>query len=129
MATPLESQLAEFFRGTGDAIACVYLFGSVARGDSDAKSDIDIAVLYQQEPTSGFDALGIPLAAELGRLLGRPVDVVVMNRAPVDLVHRILRDGVLVFETDPAFRVRFEVSARSKYLDLKPVLDLYRRAG
>jgi hypothetical protein len=30
--------------------------------------------------------------------LGRPVDLVALKRAPADLVHRVLRDGVLVFD-------------------------------
>lgn len=122
-----ERTLADFFIRGDDAIACVYLFGSVARGEAKANSDIDLAVLYRNGPPPGFDALGIPLAGELERLLGKRVDVVVMNSAPVDLIHRILRDGILVFERDKSARVRFEVLARSKYFDLKPILDRYRR--
>lgn len=127
MTLSYERTLADFFSRGDDAIACVYLFGSVARGEAKANSDIDLAVLYRNGPPPGFDALGIPLAGELERLLGKRVDVVVMNSAPVDLIHRILRDGILVFERDKSARVRFEVLARSKYFDLKPILDRYRR--
>lgn len=128
MTLPFVQQLAEFFQAGNEAIACGYLFGSVTRGEASEKSDIDIAVLYRHSPTPGFDAVGVPLAGELERLLGKPVDVVVMNSAPVDLIHRILRDGILIFDRDPVFRVRFEVIARNKYFDLKPILDRYRRA-
>lgn len=128
MTLPFVQQLADFFQTGNEAIVCAYLFGSVARGEANEKSDIDIAVLYRHSPPPGFDAVGVPLAGELERLLGKPVDVVVMNSAPVDLIHRILRDGILIYERDAAFRVRFEVAARNKYFDLKPILDRYRRS-
>jgi len=53
--------------------------------------------------------------------------VVVLNDAPADLVHRVLRDGVLVLETDRSARIRFEVAKRNEYFDLLPILRRYRR--
>ena len=50
-----------------------------------------------------------------------------LDRAPVDLVHRVLRDGLLVLDRDPPRRIRFEMRARLEYLDLLPVLRRYRR--
>lgn len=51
------------------------------------------------------------------RLLGRPVQAVVLDRAPVDLIHRVLRDGRLAHESDRSPRIAFEVAARREYLD------------
>ena len=51
-----------------------------------------------------------------------------MNLAPVDLVHRILRDQSLLLDRDPSARIRFEVDARNRYFDLKSLLDQYRAA-
>jgi len=45
-----------------------------------------------------------------------------LNDAPPDLVHRVLRDGRLVLESDRTARVRFEVSARNAYFDVLPTL-------
>jgi hypothetical protein len=53
---------------------------------------------------------------------------VVVNQAPVDLVHRILRDGRLLCEHDRSKRVAFEVDARNRYFDLLPHLQRYREA-
>ena len=51
----------------------VRVFGSVARGDSSAKSDIDLLVDFEPD-SSLFDLLH--LTEELEKLLGHPVDVV-----------------------------------------------------
>jgi hypothetical protein len=118
----LRSQLA---RDPGDAVAA-YLFGSVARGEAGPASDVDVGVLYRSEPPPGLAGLAFPLEGELERRLGRRVQLVVLNRAPVDLVHRVLRDGVLVLDRDPSARIRFEVRVRNEYFDLLPLLRRYR---
>jgi predicted nucleotidyltransferase len=37
-------------RYAGEDVACAYLFGSTARGESRASSEVDLAVLYEPEP-------------------------------------------------------------------------------
>lgn len=128
-ASPLAERIAGFLAARGEGVVCAYLFGSVARGDAGPGSDVDVAVLLEAPPPPTLEGAGFRLEGDLERALGRPVDLVVLNRAPVDLVHRVLRDGVLVFEADRAARVRFEVRARNQYFDLRPILDRYRRAG
>jgi uncharacterized protein len=121
-------QLEAFFNLDHSGIVCVYVYGSLARGEADGASDVDVAVLYAQEPPPTLEGLGIELGYTLERLLGKPVDLVILNRAPLDLIHRVLRDGVLVYDGDPSSRIRFEVHARSAYFDLLPYLRQYRRA-
>ena len=48
---------------------------------------------------------------------------------PADLIHRVLRDGVLLVDRNPNRRIAFEVRARNDYFDLLPYLTEYRRAG
>jgi len=86
-----------------------------------------VAVLYSGALPSTLGSPALTLEGELERLLGRPVEVVVLNSAPVDLVHRVLRDGRLVFEGDRSARIAFEVKARNEYFDLFPILRRYRR--
>jgi hypothetical protein len=62
------------------------------------------------------------------RHLGRPVDLLVLNQTPVDLIHRVLRDGILIHYSNPSARICFEVKARNEYFDLLPYLWQYRRA-
>jgi predicted nucleotidyltransferase len=122
-------RLQAFFARCHQGVTCAYLYGSTARGEAHAASDIDITVLYTQDPPATLDGLEFELANKLERHLGRPVDLLVLNRASVDLIHRILRDGVLVFDGDPSARIRFEVKARNEYFDLLPYLRQYRRTA
>jgi predicted nucleotidyltransferase len=121
------TRLEEHFRAHPDGLVCAWLFGSVARGTAGARSDVDVAVLLERAPAPTLAGLEGELATAIERHLGARVDLVVANRAPVDLVHRILRDGVLVLDRLPLERARFEARSRSAYFDLKPFLDRYRR--
>jgi predicted nucleotidyltransferase len=121
--------LRQFFEHCPEALVCVYLYGSRARGTAGQASDVDLAVLYAVDPPDTLEGLGLDLAADLEQRLGQTVDLLVLNRAPVDLIHRVLRDGVLVCERDRSARIRFEVRKRNDYFDLLPYLRQYRRAA
>ncbi len=122
----LEEQLIEYFRPRPDVCA-VYLFGSRASGSERADSDVDVGLLYFEAPRAALTSTTFMDQANLADKLGVPVDLIVMNTAPADLVHRILSAQQLLLDKDPAFRVRFEVRRRNEYFDLKPILDQYRR--
>ena len=123
------ANLQRYFNVHSEGIACVYLHGSVARGTPRSDSDIDLAILLEEERPPTLPDSGAALAGEIEAKLSLPIDVVLLNSAPVDLVHRVLRDGIIVFEHNPLARIRFEVQARNAYFDLKPYLDEYRRAA
>jgi predicted nucleotidyltransferase len=125
---PIEARLREFFarEAAGEPIVAAYLFGSVARGTDRKGSDVDVAVLYEKSP-AGLDRFA--LEGEIERFLRRPVQVVSLERAPADLVHRVLRDGKLLLDRDRSRRIAFEVRARNEYFDLEPIRRRYRRLG
>ena len=128
MVTPqLEGTIRGFFQDRRPDVLAVYLFGSRARGNSHSHSDIDIAVLLAKSPGSTLDGLCLDLEADLERYLETEVDLLVLNNAPVDLIHRVLRDDRLLLDRDPSARIRFEVKVRNEYFDIEPVLKLYRR--
>lgn len=121
----IRDQLARDPRG----VVAAYLFGSQARGDARPDSDVDVAVLYGEAPPRTLAGQPFDTEDELAGALGRPVQLVVLNTASPDLVHRVLRDGILVVDRDRSARIRFEVAARNAYFDLKPFLDRYRRVS
>jgi uncharacterized protein len=121
-----ERSIADYFRDK-PGIAAVYLFGSVAKGTARADSDVDIGVLYERPPPQTLQGQPFAEEADLAEHFARRVQIIVMNQAPADLVHRILRDGILVLEPDKSRRIAFEVQARNRYFDLLPMLREYRK--
>ncbi|MGH8727342.1 MAG: type VII toxin-antitoxin system MntA family adenylyltransferase antitoxin [Burkholderiales bacterium] len=117
----------DYFAQHARGVVAVYVFGSVARGESRAGSDIDIGVLFAQTPAATLSGPVLEIEGKLEQLLGKRVQLVALNDAPVDLMHRVLRDGEIVFESDRSARIRFEVAARNEYFDLLPILRRYRK--
>ena len=126
MIADLDRHLAEVFRDVPGVVA-VYIFGSVARGQERPASDVDVAVLFAERPPSSFDAQPYALEALLERRLGRAVEIVVLNGAPVDLRIRVQRDGRVVVDRDRAARLWYEVGTRNEAWDLEPILRRYRQ--
>lgn len=122
----LDRHVEEIFRDVPGVVA-VYIFGSVARGQERPESDVDVAVLFADAPAPTFDAQPYALEALLERRLGRPVEIVVLNRAPVDLRIRVQRDGCIAVDRDPAARLRYEVRTRNEAWDIEPILRRYRQ--
>lgn len=102
-----------------------YLFGSRARGDAGALSDIDVAVFIDEDLAEpgpyGYDAeLITDLMIELGT---NEIDVVLLNQAPPLLYHRVLRDGKLLVTRNVAATTTRAGYALSRYLDFVPQME------
>lgn len=121
-----EHVLREFFAAQPREIIAAFLFGSVARGTARARSDVDVAVLYAALRPATLEGLPLDFEARIEKLMGRPAQVIMLNTAPVGLVHRVLRDGVLLLDRDPSARIKFEVRARNEFFDLQPIVARYR---
>jgi predicted nucleotidyltransferase len=112
-----------------------YLFGSVARKDNQAHSDLDVAVFIDETiADDGLFGYQAALTADLMSGLGtNAVDVVILNHAPPLLYHRILRDGIRLVSRDLRATTTREARALSRYCDFVPQLEKIdgggRRAG
>ena len=126
MDDEVRRQLRAYFEAHPTGLVAVYLYGSIARGDADSDSDVDVGVLFATDPPATFAAQPYDLEAALEDRIRCPVQVVILNLAPVDLRARVLRDGEIVFEADRAGRIRFEVQTRNEAFDLEPILRRYR---
>jgi hypothetical protein len=125
-ASAIQAELKAFFAEDSRGAVAVYLFGSVARGEARTDSDVDVGVLFASDPPATLAAPQFAIEAALERQLRRPVQVVALNQASADLVHRVLRDGHLVLDHDRSARIRFEVRSRNQYFDLAPIRRRYR---
>jgi predicted nucleotidyltransferase len=123
----LIQRVTEALASSDGRLVTAYLFGSVARATDRPASDVDVAILLRSEPTGELDGMRFSVEGDLERASGRRCHVVLLNSAPPDLVHRVLRDGLPLVDRDPATRLVFEVRARNEYFDLLPVLERYRR--
>lgn len=108
-----------------DEVLEAYLFGSRARRQAQPRSDVDVAVYIDEGRARDGDwGYRAQLATELmGALRTNDVDVVVLNRAPILLYHRVLRDGVRLFSRDLRATTTRAGQALSRYFDFLPQLD------
>lgn len=97
-----------------------YLFGSQATGAGQPHSDVDVAVYARPVADTGF-GYKAELTAYLMAALGENrVDVVLLDRAPPLLYHRVLRDGVRLLARDLRATTAREGAALSRYCDFLP---------
>jgi predicted nucleotidyltransferase len=104
------------------AVVAAYLFGSAASGRRRAKSDIDLAILVEEDAADTFPLLSF--VTSMGKLCGCRVDVVILNRAGEILKHQVRKSGRLLFEREPRKRKTYEISGRKAYEDF---LHLHRK--
>ncbi|WP_054937530.1 type VII toxin-antitoxin system MntA family adenylyltransferase antitoxin [Moorella stamsii] len=105
-------------------VVAAYLFGSYARGTGRERSDIDVAVLFvgSEDKLQRFDRR-LEIIIDLERVTGKKVDVIDIQAAPLLLQHQILKDGILLVDKNPRYRVAFEVWSRRTYFDLQSFLE------
>ena len=98
---PTATQVIEVLRARQPAlrragILHLSLFGSVARGDADVDSDIDLAAVF--DPAAQMDLIRmVGLERELGALLGRPVQILPEPVHKPRLKANLERDRVRAF--------------------------------
>lgn len=125
----IAERIAEILRPRLEILEA-YLFGSLAREDTNPESDVDIAVFVERTsapvPPFGYAA---ELAADVTTAVGgAAVDVVVLNDAPPLLYQRVLRDGIRLLARDLRATTTREGRALSRYCDYVAQLQKIDRA-
>lgn len=129
----VSAALGELLDHVRDAVAAepgaaaAYVYGSVARGQASALSDLDVAVVVPRElAEEGRAALQRRLITVLERRLpGRRVEVRFLDELPIAVRARAVQEGVRVLDRDQPLRVRQEVQTRMEYHDFL----FFERAG
>ena len=101
----------------------VYLYGSVTTGRTTPFSDVDIALLVDDD-LSPLERLKLTLSIQLDladRCDISNADVRIINDAPLVFRGRVVCDGLLVYARDEGERVEFETTTRLRYFDYLPV--------
>ena len=113
--TSVSTKITERLSQILPEIMAAYIFGSFVGQDS--FRDIDIGILLSA------DELAQPLAYELNieNLLEKeielPVDVRVLNGAPLSFQQNVIQKGLLIVDKDPNRRAAFEGNVRKQYFD------------
>jgi predicted nucleotidyltransferase len=107
------------------AVRFATVFGSQARGQERAGSDIDIGLLLDPDTPE----LRVKIEAELGRAAKRQVDLVFLESAPPLLRFEIARDGVLLVARDRNDWVDFRTRAMLDWWDWAPTARLIDEAA
>ena len=123
----LPEKLRSLVAGAPADVVAVYLYGSQARGTASPDSDIDLGILLREAPPPKLRSTARTIESDVERAVRIPAEAVVLNTASADLIHRVLRDGILLLDRDRATRILFEVLARNEYFDPAPIRRLYRR--
>ncbi len=106
-------------------IVFVYVFGSFNTGEK--FNDIDIAIyLSDGDRASALDK-ELSLEVELLNRLQLPVDVRILNFAPLPFVYNVLKTGRVIVDRDSVLRSDFESLSYRKYFDFKRFRDEYLR--
>ncbi len=106
-------------------ISLVYLFGSRVTGQVGPMSDTDVAILVEP-PADEFEIQARFHHALAELLQTERIDVVVLNRAPIELAYAVIATGELLYMKDNATRVEYEAKVLGLYGDYLPVLRLFQ---
>jgi len=104
-----------------EEIIFAYLHGSFLTHDF---RDIDIAVYLKKDEDVLYE---VELGVELEKILKFPVDVRVLNSAPLTFKFKVIKDGLLLFSRDERIRSDFEALTISEYHDFSYFRKRYRR--
>ena len=119
-------------------IAAAYLYGSFAKGGQSPMSDVDIAILLNDDAPQGRELIHEVdyLTYRVAKALAvKEIDLIELNRQGLVFIHNVLKTGKLIYDAVPGFRIKFTAKIISEYCDFEPTVrfmdkyyyDGYRR--
>jgi predicted nucleotidyltransferase len=118
-----------------EELVAVYLYGSSVTGKLRVESDIDIAILPSYK-TSGDERLILISQVEsiIAKILGekgirREISIVNLRDKFLSLTlqHKIVTEGLLLYEKESMERLEFENAVKREYFDFVPYLARLRK--
>lgn len=104
------------------AVLAVLLFGSVARGETTAASDVDICLVLDP------DAAVLAERRRLDYLAGVDLDVQVFQALPLYVRRRVLREGRVLLSKDDDRLYELAIRTAKAFEDFKPIYRRYLEA-
>ena len=105
-----------------------YLYGSSISQPIPFNSDVDVAIYLEPSDIKSYirkeEELTISLITKLHK---DKIDLRILNVLPLLLQYNILKEGIPIFIRDESERIDFEVKVMSRFFELKPYLEEYKR--
>ncbi len=102
-----------------EEIEFAYLYGSFV--NSFPFHDIDLGIYVKGIREEESTPYGLAMSREFSKKVKIPIDVRVLNFAPVLFLYHVIR-GLLIFERNEEVRVQVVEKTVQEYLDLKPMI-------
>ena len=103
-------------------VLAVILFGSVARGEQTAHSDVDICLVLTPERVSDKSVLS---RKRLEYLAQFDLDVQIFQALPLYIRHRVLKEGQVLFVRDEDLLYEVAFRTAQAFEDFKPIYYRY----
>ncbi|MGE3153896.1 MAG: nucleotidyltransferase domain-containing protein [Nitrospiraceae bacterium] len=100
-------------------VTVAYLYGSCL--SETMFHDVDVGLYLHPSASGRSSSIAAELEDRLSSMLGLPVDIRVLNEAPVTFVYHVLRGSLLLCRDERFLSATLEDVAR-RYLDLAPLL-------
>jgi predicted nucleotidyltransferase len=105
-------------------VIVVYLFGSSARGETKPLSDIDIALLLNDDSDEHNIEARILIDA-MKMMETEKIDMINLNHAPLHIRYGVLKDRKILYCSDHTKRADFETSVVMEYLDFAHIRSMF----
>jgi len=102
---------------TKEYVLFAYIFGSFASEGS--FKDIDIGIFVAGEKFKSPLRLELDMEGEIESAIHTPVNIRIINNAPLSFIYNILKKGIVIVDNDKSLRTDFEGLAYKKYFDFQ----------
>ncbi len=115
-------KISSCFSEQHDEILTVYIFGSFI--SARYFSDIDIGIIAAMDLNKPLE-FELELENQLEKVTKFPVDVRILNQAPISFAQNIFRSGRIIIDKNPNMRADFEGRILKQYFDFSPFQQRY----
>ena len=108
-----------------ECVLFAYIFGSFASEES--FNDIDVGVFISGERLNFPLRLELETERELEDTVRIPIDVRIINNAPLSFIYNVLKSGIVIVDSNKSLRADFEGLVYKKYFDFQHLRKEYLR--
>ncbi len=125
----LTNEIKKGIQREGLPVELVYLYGSYAKGKERKKSDIDIAILFNESEYAKDPLVALGkiqhIAIRIERLIKKEVDIRILNRSSLSFSYVVVTTGIPLYISSKRALYHYQNKILGMYFDFKPFLNRY----